>query len=106
MVTQATTRAAGPSDAPPSYDDIDNAPWNKQITALFRRKMIAKIGEDTEEAGYDGIISLTRKLNNMHAGTSRILGHTYTGHEWLYLSMLKVGCCIHDSTSQNLCCHL
>lgn len=72
MVARATTRAAGPSEPAPSYDDIDNAPWNKQITALFRQKMIAKIGEDTEEEGYDGIIALTRKLNSMHAGAFRI----------------------------------
>lgn len=74
VVARATTRAAGPSDPAPSYTRIDNAPWNKQITALFRRKMIAKIGEDTEEKGYDGIIALTRKLNNMHKGAPHIGG--------------------------------
>lgn len=68
-VVARSTRPAGPSDAPPSYDDVDNALWNRQITALFRQKMIAKIGEDTDETGYDGIIALTRKLNSMHAGT-------------------------------------
>lgn len=69
VAATATTRTAGPQDDAPSYSDIDNAPWNKQITALFRQRMIAKIGEDTEEQGYDGIIALTRKLNSMYKGT-------------------------------------
>lgn len=60
------TRRAGPGDDPPDYSDIDSSPFNQTIMALFRRKMVDRIGEDTEEQGYAGIIALTRKLNSMY----------------------------------------
>lgn len=63
------TRTAGPGDIPPDYSDIDASPINQTIMALFRRKMVDRIGEDTEEPGYAGIIALTRKLNSMYKGT-------------------------------------
>jgi hypothetical protein len=62
------TRAAGPAESPPDYSEIDSHPVNKAIMALFRRKMVARIGEDCEEQGYAGIIALTRKLNSMYKG--------------------------------------
>lgn len=64
------TREAGPGDNPPDYSDIDSSPFNQTIMALFRRKMVDRIGEDTEEQGYAGIIALTRKLNSMYKGAS------------------------------------
>ena len=65
----SATREAGPGDNAPDYSEIDSSPFNQTIMALFRRKMVARIGEDTDEQGYAGIIALTRKLNSMYKGT-------------------------------------
>ena len=55
-------RVAGPQDAKPRYDDSDLL--SSTLMALFRRKMVEEIGSDTgEPAGYDGIVSLSRRLN-------------------------------------------
>lgn len=64
------TRSAGPDESPPDYSEIDSSPFNQTIMALFRRKMVDRIGEDTEEQGYAGIIALTRKLNSMYKGAA------------------------------------
>lgn len=34
--------------------------------ALFRRKMVAALGEDSSQQGYDAIIDLTRRLNSKY----------------------------------------
>jgi hypothetical protein len=67
-VPQLETRSAGPEEAPPEYSSIDNSPFNRAIMQLFRRKMVAAIGQDSSESGYDGIIDLTRTLNSQHPG--------------------------------------
>jgi hypothetical protein len=46
------------------YTRLDAQPHNAFIMSLFRRKMVAALGRDVPEAGYNGIISLTRQLNN------------------------------------------
>lgn len=43
---------AGPTDETPAYDALDASPWNKAIMALFRRKMVMALEEDTEAQGY------------------------------------------------------
>lgn len=73
VVARAATREAGPSDAAPDYSSLDSSPVNQTIMALFRRKMVARIGEDTDEQGYAGIIALTRKLNSMYKGATLYL---------------------------------
>ena len=42
----------GPADSPPSYEGIDSQPANRAIMSLFRRKMVAAIGHDSEAQGY------------------------------------------------------
>ena len=42
---------AGPPDAPPSYERIDSQPFNKAIMSLFRRRMVAAIGSNTDAEG-------------------------------------------------------
>ena len=44
---------AGPSEPPPAYESIDSQPVNRAIMSLFRRKMVAAIGRDSENQGYD-----------------------------------------------------
>jgi hypothetical protein len=46
------------------YARLDAQPHNAFIMSLFRLKMVAALGRDVPEAGYNGIISLTRQLNN------------------------------------------
>jgi hypothetical protein len=41
----------GPHDPAPSYEGIDKQPLNRAIMALFRRKMAAAIGSDTDARG-------------------------------------------------------
>ncbi|GIL64869.1 hypothetical protein Vafri_18715 [Volvox africanus] len=60
----STWRDAGPTDPAPSYRDIDSQPVNVVVMALFRRKMVAALGSDSELYGYDAIIDLTRRLNS------------------------------------------
>ena len=89
-----TLPRAGPSDPAPSYESIDSQPFNRAIMSLFRRKMVAAIGSDTDAQGwgiplsyccelhelvlqippvadsfyscrYDAIVDLTRSLNAM-----------------------------------------
>lgn len=83
-----TGLVAGPSEAPPSYTNIDASPWNNAIMALFRRKMVVALAEDTEAQGYDAIIDLTRKLNSKYKhpkqtqeATKKILKSLFPG--WL-----------------------
>eukprot|EP00195_Chlamydomonas_chlamydogama_P009448 CAMPEP_0202891232 /NCGR_PEP_ID=MMETSP1392-20130828/1348_1 /ASSEMBLY_ACC=CAM_ASM_000868 /TAXON_ID=225041 /ORGANISM="Chlamydomonas chlamydogama, Strain SAG 11-48b" /LENGTH=270 /DNA_ID=CAMNT_0049574923 /DNA_START=47 /DNA_END=859 /DNA_ORIENTATION=+ len=59
-----TTVEAGPKDPVPDYNNIDSQPLNQLVMGLFRKKMVLAIGDDVPEQGYDGIISLTRKLNS------------------------------------------
>lgn len=42
---------AGPGEETPAYDSLDASPWNKAIMALFRRKMVNALEEDTEAQG-------------------------------------------------------
>lgn len=55
---------AGPKTEEPAYTHIDSNPLNKVIMQLFRRKMVAELGQDSEEHEYEAIIDLTRKLNS------------------------------------------
>lgn len=41
----------GPTDPVPSYAAVDATPLNKVIMALFRRKMVAAIGADSQLQG-------------------------------------------------------
>lgn len=50
---------AGPADPSPDYKAIDASLLNKSITHLFRQRMVAKLGADSQLQGY---ISIT---NNM-----------------------------------------
>ena len=56
-------RDAGPKTATPNYDALDRVPLNRAVMALFRRKMVSEIGQDSMSEGYGAIIDLTRKLN-------------------------------------------
>lgn len=58
---------AGPGDNPPNYTEVDAQPLNRVITQLFRKKMVAHLGVDSRQQGYDAIIDLTRKLNTRYA---------------------------------------
>lgn len=42
---------AGPYDEAPDYGALDSSPWNKAIMALFRRKMVNALVEDSEAQG-------------------------------------------------------
>eukprot|EP00798_Chlamydomonas_sp_ICE-L_P013853 gene13853-19776_t len=56
--------AAGPQGSDePTYEQVDKRVLSRVVMALFRKKMVVALGEDVPEKGYDGIISLTRKLN-------------------------------------------
>jgi hypothetical protein len=44
-------RAAGPGTPPPDYAAIDAQPLNRVVMALFRRKMVAAIGSDSQLEG-------------------------------------------------------
>lgn len=46
------------------YARVDKQPVSVVIMGLFRRKMVAALGRDVKEQGYDGIISLTHLLNS------------------------------------------
>lgn len=48
---QASDFQAGPSEPAPSYAALDEKLLNKAIMALFRRRMVAAIGEDSSEQG-------------------------------------------------------
>jgi hypothetical protein len=72
---------AGPKDEPPDYSGIDRSPFNRAIMALFRRKMVQRIGEDSQMEGYDAIIDLTRKLNSMHPGAAPPVWSNYSNHD-------------------------
>jgi hypothetical protein len=67
---QSELRSAGPQEPPPKYSEIDRNPVNKVIMGLFRSKMVAAIGRDSNLEGYDAIIDLTRVLNR-HEGVLR-----------------------------------
>jgi hypothetical protein len=47
----AATRQAGPVDPVPDYTAIDSQPLNQVVMALFRRKMVAAIGSDSQLTG-------------------------------------------------------
>jgi hypothetical protein len=47
----AATRQAGPVDPVPDYTAIDSQPLNQIVMALFRRKMVAAIGSDSQLTG-------------------------------------------------------
>ena len=36
---------------PPDYTTLDSQPLNRAVTALFRRKMVAAVGEDVDAEG-------------------------------------------------------
>ena len=62
---QQTTDAlskAGPKDPAPSYGAIDSQPFNRAIMSLFRRKMVAAIGSDTDAQGWGVLLSNCCKL--------------------------------------------
>lgn len=44
-------RQAGPPTPPPDYSAIDAAPLNRAVMALFRAKMVAALGSDSEQEG-------------------------------------------------------
>lgn len=46
-----SARQAGPSSAVPSYADIDSQPLNRLVMGLFRRKMVAAIGSESQLSG-------------------------------------------------------
>ena len=50
MVSASFTKA-GPETAAPSYKSIDSQSPNKAIMSLFRRKMVAAIGLDSDKDG-------------------------------------------------------
>ena len=56
-------RDAGPEDAAPSYEDIDNFPLNKVFFTLFRKKVSENVGYDSPVEGYEGLMEVTRVLN-------------------------------------------
>ena len=56
-------RDAGPGDAAPSYEDIDNFPLNKVFFTLFRKKVSENVGYDSPVEGYEGLMEVTRVLN-------------------------------------------
>lgn len=43
--------AAGPSSLPPDYSAIDAQPLNRAVYGLFRRRMVAAIGADSQLQG-------------------------------------------------------
>lgn len=47
----APVRQAGPSTPEPDYRDIDGQPSNQVVMALFRRKMVQAIGNDSQLTG-------------------------------------------------------
>ncbi|EIE22959.1 hypothetical protein COCSUDRAFT_15824 [Coccomyxa subellipsoidea C-169] len=55
---------AGPETPAPSYESIDSQPLNRAIMSLFRQKMVAAIGKNSDKEGYDAIVDLTRLLNS------------------------------------------
>jgi len=58
-------RQAGPSTAAPDYAAIDSQPLNRVVMALFRRKMVAAIGSDSE---LEGCAVLAVEFPSVHAG--------------------------------------
>ena len=42
---------AGPTEEAPDYGALESSPWNKAIMALFRRKMVNALEEDSEAQG-------------------------------------------------------
>lgn len=44
-------RQAGPLTAEPDYAEIDSQPLNKVVMQLFRNKMVAAIGADSQLSG-------------------------------------------------------
>lgn len=56
--------AAGPTDSPPEYSGIDSKLHNRLFMHLFRQALVQKLGEDAPEPGFDGIITLTRRLSH------------------------------------------
>jgi hypothetical protein len=67
QLMDALAHHAGPSSEPPAdlWAEYDAQPLNQLVMALFRRKMVAAIGNDVPASGYQGIIDLTRRLNGM-----------------------------------------
>jgi len=62
-VLRRAYRDAGPQAPPPRYDAVDAQALNQGVMGLFRRKMVAELGRDSQLEGYDAIIDLTRRLN-------------------------------------------
>ena len=56
---------AGPNDQAPSYESIDSQPFNRAIMSLFRRKMVAAIGSDTDAQGWGIVLSNGCKLHEL-----------------------------------------
>lgn len=56
---------AGPGSPKPveTYRKIDSQPMNRAIMTLFRKKMVAALGRDSDRQGYDAIVELTHRLN-------------------------------------------
>ena len=48
---EAGYRCAGPDSTVPDYTAIDSQPLNRVVMGLFRRKMVAAIGEDSKLQG-------------------------------------------------------
>eukprot|EP00879_Flechtneria_rotunda_P011353 GHRR01011858.1.p1 GENE.GHRR01011858.1~~GHRR01011858.1.p1 ORF type:complete len:171 (+),score=34.61 GHRR01011858.1:187-699(+) len=69
---KAGIRQAGPGTPEPNYTSIDSQPLNKLVMALFRAKMVAAIGQDSQLQGYDAIIDLTRRLNSKFAEARQV----------------------------------
>ncbi|WIA15386.1 hypothetical protein OEZ85_002048 [Tetradesmus obliquus] len=68
----AATRQAGPAEPVPDYAAIDSQPLNQVVMALFRRKMVAAIGSDSQLSGYEAIIDLTRRLNASYSEARQV----------------------------------
>jgi hypothetical protein len=51
LAAAAPVRQAGPATDVPDYTEIDSQPLNKIVMALFRNKMVAAIGSDSQLSG-------------------------------------------------------
>lgn len=74
--TPAPTPTVGPSTPRPDYTALDARPLSRLITALFRARMVAVLGADVAEGGYDGIVALTRALNARPPSATRAATRT------------------------------
>ncbi len=64
----AAVAPAGPGSPKPveTYRKIDGQPMNRAIMALFRKKMVAALGRDSDRQGYEAIVDLTHRLNSKY----------------------------------------